>query len=103
MDFLYLSCWTSVILSLVYLYTKWAYSYWQRKRIPFNEPKFPFGNLVIVNRDKHLFLQLTEIARMHRNSPIVGIYVYLTPVLIVKDPNLLRYIFIKDFQCFSHR
>lgn len=37
------------------------------------------------------------------NEPVVGLYAGLRPVLLVRDPKIIRDICIKDFQYFWHR
>lgn len=39
---------TAVIIALllvVYVHFQWTYQIWKRKKIPYLEPKFPYGNL----------------------------------------------------------
>lgn len=89
---------------LLYFYLKRSYTYWERngfKTLPganylcghFRKTllrKEFIGNVV-----KHLYDSTSE--------PFVGIYSILTPILLVRDPELIRLIMIKDFAHFSDR
>lgn len=89
-----------------YLYVKWTYNYWKRSKIQYIEPKFPFGNLQVVEKLEHTSLQLATIYKKYKNghyASLLGIFFYLRPVLLVFDLDLVRQIFISDFQYFQHR
>lgn len=86
---------------------KWMYGYWRRNKIPFIEPKIPFGNLQVINRTQHLSQRLATVYRKFRNngenSSMLGLYFFFRPVLLVLDLDLVRHIFITDFQYFQDR
>lgn len=87
----------------VWLYVRHAYSYWQRRGVPYLKPKFPFGSFA------NGFLQRISINDQVKeiydlsSGPFVGVYSLMTPVLLVRDPELIRTILIKDFASFPHR
>lgn len=107
MDFSYLSFWISVLICLGYLYVKRAYSYWKRNKIPYVEPKIPFGNLEVIKTKENLSLRLASFYRKYKQEKkvgsMLGLYFFFQPVLLVVDVDLVRHIFIKDFQYFQHR
>lgn len=104
MEFSYLSCWISLILCFGYFYIRRKYSYWQRHKIPFIEPKFPFGNLKLVPKEEHISEKLTKFYEQRKvDIPIVGLYFFLKPVAFATDLDLIRCILIKDFQYFQDR
>lgn len=92
-----------LFICLIYLYVKNAFSYWQRRNVDFVRPSFPFGNFM------KLFLQQLSLAELVTElynksvEPVLGVYITIHPSLIVRDPNILRDIFIKDFSSFYHR
>lgn len=91
-------------LTLIYLYFKWIYSYWQRKG--FNT--FP-GVSLLFGHFSGAFAQTESIGLFFRrvyqttNEPFIGVYGILRPILFVRDPELVRTILIKDFVHFSDR
>ncbi|EFN81691.1 Probable cytochrome P450 6a14 [Harpegnathos saltator] len=46
---------------------------------------------------------LTEIYHYYKNETMIGIFARRTPILIVKDPDLIKDILIKDFSNFADR
>lgn len=97
---------TSLIVTLIvigYLYVRNAFSYWKRRGVSYIQPSFPFGNL------KNIFLQTNSFAdelKKYYNSsdePVLGLYSSVSPNLLVRDPNIIREILIKDFSSFHQR
>lgn len=92
---------TSILF--VWLYVKYAYNYWKRKGVPYLRPKFPFGAFT------KGFLQIISIDDQVReiydstSEPFIGCYSLLQPVMVVRDPELIRTILIKDFAKFPFR
>lgn len=92
-------------LTIFCLFAKWKYSYWDRKGIKYL-PNFSY----LFGHFKSIFLQkefigdfITKIYRS-TNEPFIGIYsILFRPILLVRDPELIRLILIKDFQYFSDR
>lgn len=93
----------SIILTLIYQYLKYHYSYWTRKGIECVKPNLIFGNLKdtflgrdsLVNNSKRLYDAI--------KGPFGGVYMLIQPTLFVKDPELIRHILIKDFDAFVDR
>lgn len=92
---------TLVALLAYYTWTS-AYTYWKRRNVPYLKPKFPFGNVaeVIFFREnfrdswQRLYNQLGD-------NPYGGIYSFRTPILIIKDPALIKMVLTKDFGHFT--
>lgn len=38
------------IFAVTYTYFQWAFQTWKRKKIPYLEPKFPYGNLQTLSK-----------------------------------------------------
>lgn len=92
-----------VVISLIYLYVKYLYSYWERRGVPQLRPSFPFGNF------GGNFLQKlcpsSQIDALYRatSEPFIGVYAFFRPIFFVRDPSLVRTILIKDFANFVDR
>ncbi|CAD7083750.1 unnamed protein product [Hermetia illucens] len=71
---------------------------------PYEEPHFIFGNLKGVGIYDHDG-QLTErFYRKHKNKgPFVGVYFFLSPVVIPTDLEFVKSILVKDFNYFHDR
>lgn len=98
---------TCILLSLMwifYLNVTWLYTYWKHKAVPHVKPTFPFGcmsDFVWGKRHRGDFYQ--QFYEQFKSEPYFGIYEIKKPVLIVKDPKLIKLILTKDFQHFMNR
>lgn len=93
-----------VVFTLIYFHVKRIYSYWERrgfKTLP--------GVNYLVGHFKNAFLQKEffgeTVNKLYQstNEPFVGIYSILRPILLVRDPELIRSILVKDFSHFTDR
>lgn len=94
----------AIIVTSVYFYVTFiTYTYWRRRGVTQIQPTFPTGNFSSVFMLKqHMGIYLQEVYN-NLTTPFVGIYAGLTPQLMVNDPELLRLIFVKDFNHFQDR
>lgn len=94
------------VISIVtaYFYVKTVYSYWKRKGLPFQSATFPFGNCQdsILQKKKSLIEELEHLYNS-TSEPVIGFYMALKPVVLVRDPKIIKDICIKNFQSFDHR
>lgn len=80
-----------------------VFTYWERRGIKYFPPSFPFGNVgpTIMQR-MHIGVCAQELYRK-TTEPFIGMFGVTRPMLMVRDPELLRLIFIKDFNHFMDR
>lgn len=91
---------------LVFSYLKfvfWSKNYWRRLNIPYIEPLFIFGNTWKANFLESVSVIIKKIYLNNKDKPLLGIWVYTTPMLLVNDVNLIKNILVKDFQHFHDR
>lgn len=86
-----------------YLYIKHVYSYWKRMGVKYLEPTFPFGNFAPTILQKKTGGELVADIYKENNEPFIGVFGAFRPLLVVRDPKIIRSIFIKDFQHFVDR
>lgn len=93
----------ATLVATAYLFVKNAFSYWQRKGVPFVQPKFPFGNFTNSFLQKMSFAE--ELKEVYDNSiePVLGIYTTVKPALLIRDPKIIQDVLIKNFSSFYHR
>lgn len=94
------------IVVLVYLYIRRVYSYWSDRGVPTVPPTFPFGNLSGVSKTISLGERTRDIyqtLKKQSKSVIAGTYFFVAPNAMILDLDLLRNIFVKDFQYFMNR
>lgn len=97
-------CIVIVLITTVYLFIKNYLTYWQRRGIPHDPPSFPQGNLVGFPAKKHMIDITRENYRKFKNQgPFGGFYFFLNCAVMVYDLDLIRDIFIKDFNNFPSR
>ncbi|CAH1375252.1 unnamed protein product [Tenebrio molitor] len=96
---IYLSC----LLLLIYYFFVKSNNYWVSKGIPYDKPFLFFGSFYnVVLRKQHFSERVREIYRKYK-TPYVGIYVFNQPTLMVRSPELLKKILVKDFDKFVNR
>ncbi|XP_014244280.1 probable cytochrome P450 6a13 [Cimex lectularius] len=89
---------------LLYIYLIWTYDYWKKKKVPFPEPIAVFGNIKdIVLLKKFPGACHREIYWEYPNEKFVGIYQLRNPSLLIRDPELIKRILVKDFDHFMNR
>lgn len=91
---------SAVVLLILYLVKK--YSYWKRRGIPTVKGCIPLlGNILPVLTLKMNFHDMhTEIYKNHKNQSMVGYYKLLDPVLVVRDPQLVKIVLQSNFSSF---
>ncbi|XP_075145792.1 cytochrome P450 6g1-like [Haematobia irritans] len=98
----------AVILFCIFLiYKSWyrkTFSYWDKHKIP-NVRGFFSGSLLDILKMKTNFgyyLKEIYLNPKFQNEPIVGIYIMHRPALLIRDPELLKSVFIKNFDNFRN-
>ena len=97
-------CVLVVLFFFIYYYCTINYDFWKARGILGPKPSFPWGNLqdVMLNR-KSFGDYLNVIYKDFEDEPMVGIFARTTPILILKDPELIKDVLIKDFAKFPDR
>ncbi|XP_037026215.1 probable cytochrome P450 6g2 [Bradysia coprophila] len=94
------------LLSLLYYWAKQKQNYWKDRNIPYIKSPLLLGHFFkTVILKQHNIDALTHLYD-HPNAkgkPFVGINVFHKPAILVREPELVRRILIKDFQYFSNR
>lgn len=95
---LLLSFWTTL-----YLYFTRKFNHWTTKNVPQIPPIPFFGNAFPVFTWQK---NIGEFARQIYNSttnPFIGFFICDEPYLLIRDPELVKSILVKDFAIFSNR
>ncbi|XP_032681458.1 cytochrome P450 6A1-like [Odontomachus brunneus] len=93
----------ALIFTLYYYFTS-TFDFWKSRGIHGPRPIPLFGNIkdVMLTR-KAMSNYLLEIYKKYKDESLIGIFARRTPILIVKDPNFIKDILIKDFSNFPNR
>ncbi|KAH8288738.1 hypothetical protein KR054_008900 [Drosophila jambulina] len=90
-------------VTLLYVYLKWTFSYWDRKGFPSAGVKIPFGVLDSVRQKKRSFGMAICDLYNSTKGPVVGMYLTVRPALLVRDAQLAHDMLVKDFASFHDR
>lgn len=95
---------TIISLAAIYIYIKSSYSYWTKLGIPILNPTFPFGNFSAVILKSSSFLpEITKLYKAFEGHNLGGLCGLGLNSLLVRDPDLIRDIIVKDFDHFHDR
>lgn len=97
-------------LTVIIIYYKYCFRYWKVRNVPHVAPTFPFGNykdhilqkLSIREQNSKILSDYIKIYKKC-DSPYFGIYVCAKPVLLILSPELLKKVFVEDFEYFNRR
>lgn len=94
-----------ITLSLIlYLYLKRNFNYWKKRGVFSLQPILLAGNaLDLMTFKKPVGLWLKDLYDTTPDEPFFGIHVFDQPHLILKSPDIIKQILVKDFNYFSDR
>lgn len=95
-----------IVCSICYVWLKFRANYW----IGFNIPSIP-AKILVGNLGKLIRLKRSLPEVFHdmysnekfKDSPVVGITVLTQPALLIRDPEIIKHVLVKDFNSFSNR
>ncbi|KAJ8670406.1 hypothetical protein QAD02_001665 [Eretmocerus hayati] len=88
----------------VYFYCTRNYKYWTNLGVRQSTPKFFFGNLascVLGKRRPDEYFH--ELYHHGKGEKMIGFYIFDKPYLMLRNPELIKNVFVKDFNNFPHR
>ncbi|KAJ2949665.1 hypothetical protein O0L34_g15591 [Tuta absoluta] len=101
---LYLSLAVTSILYFVYWYITRNFNFWKNRNVAFVEPVPFFGNIKeSALKQKFIGEILQDIYAKFPKEKVVGIYTMTTPALLLRDPDIIKQVMIKDFDLFADR
>lgn len=93
----------AVLVAMLYFYMRYAFTYWERRSFPTIQPSFPFGNFGKVFTQKTSMTGLLSDLYASTTESLLGVYSVFRPVVVLRDPELIRKVMVKDFQSFHDR
>lgn len=88
---------------LLYKYFTRNYDYWRNRNVPYVTPEAFFGNFRDVLLMKRMVAEHLADLYNQMKVPFFGIFILDKPVLIVRDPELVKAVLVKDFDYFHDR
>ncbi|XP_076763525.1 putative cytochrome P450 6a14 [Xylocopa sonorina] len=93
----------AVFLAFYYYLTS-TFDFWKVRGVPGPRPMPVFGNMknvVLLKTSTSHFVR--DIYYEYKDEPMVGIFIWRTPVIILHDPELIKDVLIRDFSKFADR
>ncbi|XP_067007540.2 cytochrome P450 6k1 [Anabrus simplex] len=94
----------TVVFTVAYLYATRHFSYWAKRGVPYIKPLPFMGNV------KDLFLLkfslggfCMDVYKKMPGKPYVGFFILDRPALVLRDPDLIKKVLVKDFNYFADR
>lgn len=97
-------CGLAALLLAFYYYSTSTFDFWKSRGVRGPKPVFLFGNTIDL-----MFARISMVAyqqnlyKVYKNEPMIGLYMRRSPVLILKDPELIKDVMIRDFSKFADR
>lgn len=91
-----------LIVSFVFFISKKKHSYWQKKGVRGPKPVAVLGNfldILLLKISPHKYVNI--IHDQYPKEKVVGLYRGLSPLLLIRDPEIMKKILIKDFNVFT--
>uniref|UniRef100_A0A1B6LPA4 Cytochrome P450 n=1 Tax=Graphocephala atropunctata TaxID=36148 RepID=A0A1B6LPA4_9HEMI len=87
---------------ITYVYFVKHYGYWEERNVPHVPAVFPFGSISdIVLGKRYAGITLDDVYKEFKDERYVGYISIRTPVILIRDPELIRLILTKHFNNFT--
>ncbi|XP_025603007.2 probable cytochrome P450 6a13 [Athalia rosae] len=97
-------CALGLVCIWIWYYLGATYGFWKNLGVPGPEPLKLYGNFKDITLGRAAFgPALKEMCDPYPEAAMVGIYARRTPILLLRDPELIKDVLIKDFSTFSER
>ncbi|EFA05730.1 probable cytochrome P450 6a23 [Tribolium castaneum] len=96
----------TIIILTIFCFYKWKFSYWKSRKIPYLDPKFPFGNVsnpFFMKEKVGMTLARFYNDMKQRGWKYGGFYFGVSPICLIVDPDLIKNIVTRDFEHFVDR
>ncbi|XP_058790701.1 cytochrome P450 6j1-like [Phymastichus coffea] len=103
MSFFYVLLVIFCALIAVYYYLTWPYNYWKKQGLKSAESAVPgFGNILSMLCFRENLNMICKRLYKCSDSSMFGMFLLRTPVLLVRDPELIHTIIVKKFSNFCN-
>ncbi|KAL2728642.1 putative cytochrome P450 6a17 [Vespula squamosa] len=97
-------CGLAMIIVLLYYYLTSTFHYWKVRGVKGPPPIPLFGNLKDVVFHKMTMTEyLSNVYNSYKDERYIGLFYRSKPILLMKDPQLIKDVLIKDFSNFPQR
>ncbi|XP_076645678.1 putative cytochrome P450 6a14 [Halictus rubicundus] len=93
-----------LLLGILYYFFTSTFDFWESRGVPFRKPTVLFGNFApMLLFRKSLPDGIKEMYDWFKDERFFGVFRVRSPVLILRDPDLIKDICVKNFSSFSNR
>jgi cytochrome P450 family 6 len=104
MPFLQLWLVSAIVLAAIYVYYRVSFLYWKKLGVPTLKPTLPFGDLNgSVFTGKRFLDFVNDFYKDFDGQKFGGLYTFTTPLLLLRDPEVMKTVLVKDFDKFHSR
>jgi len=93
----------AILAYVIYWYSTCTFNYWKDRGIPYLKPTPGFGNTGRMFFKISFAEQFKIFYDSFDGKPFFGVFQFRSPILVVRDPELIRLVMVKDFPCFQDR
>lgn len=94
---------STCILFLIYKYCTRNSEYWRKRNVPSLNPIPMIGNLWELITLKASFGMFLRQMYCSTDAPFMGFYIFDNPVLLIRKPEIIKELLLKDFSHFQDR
>ncbi|CAG2059928.1 unnamed protein product [Timema podura] len=95
---------STAVLAFIYWYFTSTFSYWEMRGVPFVKPLPAFGNIVDYILWRNTYQEsCVKIYKKLEGHAFGGFYDAHKPVLLLRDPEIIKQVMVKDFANFRDR
>lgn len=88
----------------IYYWALYRSTYWRRQNVPHSLGTPLLGNLTeILFRKNTTAVHIAKLYNKFYDKPIFGINLFAKPALVLRDPEIIKRVMVKDFNLFSNR
>ncbi|XP_059045007.1 cytochrome P450 6B7-like [Achroia grisella] len=93
-----------VLLIALYLYNVRNFDYWEKRGIAYEKPVVFFGSVIkTYTLQESMTTTINRIYDKYPKEKLVGAFRTTTPILVIKDPAMVKQVIISDFIYFHER
>ncbi|XP_050469473.1 cytochrome P450 6k1-like isoform X2 [Bombus huntii] len=93
-----------LLLGIIYCFFTSTFDFWKNRGVPFRKPIVLFGNFAsLLLFQKSLPEGIKDMYEWFKDERYFGAFRVMSPVLILRDPDLVKDICVKSFVCFTNR
>ncbi|XP_060815753.1 cytochrome P450 6k1-like isoform X2 [Bombus pascuorum] len=93
-----------LLLGILYCFLTSTFNFWKNRGVPFRKPTVLFGNFAsLLLFQKSLPECIKDMYEWFKDERYFGAFRVMSPVLILRDPDLVKDICVKSFACFTNR